>query len=150
MASDRLRALNGKADEELKIDMSPMIDMVFLLLIFFIVVSSPLIVEQDPEVTPSVAYNAQTAEEKHGRIVINVREDGTLTEEKFEQVLDGDEAITEYVRTVRERIDSQGHKPRLHLRGDNAALFKYSRQVIKASAEAGVDHVIFSAFDFAK
>lgn len=148
MASDRLRALNGQAEEELKMDMSPMIDMVFLLLIFFIVVSSPMIVEQDPDVKPAVAYKAEKPVEKHGRIVINIKEDGTFTQEKFQNTLDNDDAITEYVRTARERIEGQGHKARLHLRGDNRALFKYSRQVIKASAAAGVDHVIFSAFNF--
>lgn len=148
MASDRLRALNGKADEELKMDMSPMIDMVFLLLIFFIVVSSPLVVEQDPAVTPSVAYEAEKPKDKHGRIVINVRKDGTFTQEKFANILDSDEAITEYVQVSVERIKNQGHTPRLHLRGDNDALFKYSRQAIKAAAEGGVSHVIFSTFNF--
>lgn len=150
MASDRLRALNGRGDEELKMDMSPMIDMVFLLLIFFIVVSSPMVVEQDPEVEPAVAYNAMKPEEKHGRIVINVKEDGTFTEEKFENVLANEDEISEYVRARRELIEEQGKTPRLHLRGDSDAMFKYSRQAIKASAAAGVDHVIFAAFDFAK
>ncbi|SHI73803.1 biopolymer transport protein ExbD [Rubritalea squalenifaciens DSM 18772] len=156
MASNRLRALNAKPDEELKMDMSPMIDMVFLLLIFFIVVSSPMIVEQDSAVKPPVAYNAKKAEEKHGRIVVNVREDGTFTPEKFVKadktpnILADDDAIKEYVKEARERIEAQGHKARLHLRGDNRALFKYSRQVIKAAAEAGVNHVIFSTFDFAQ
>ncbi|GAA5496641.1 tol-Pal system protein TolR [Rubritalea halochordaticola] len=154
MASNRLRALNAKPDEELKMDMSPMIDMVFLLLIFFIVVSSPMIVEQDSAVKPPVAYHAKQAEEKHGRIVVNVREDGTFTPEKFQKpdetpnILADDEAIKEYVKEARERIEAQGHRPRLHLRGDNRALFKYSRQVIKAAAEAGVNHVIFSTLEF--
>lgn len=155
MASDKLRALNGKPDEELKMDMSPMIDMVFLLLIFFIVVSSPMIVEQDSKVEPPVAYHAKKPEDKHGRIVVNVREDGTFTPEKFlkedntPNILADDEAIKEYVKAAKERIDAQGRKPRLHLRGDNRALFKYSRQVIKAAAEAGVNHVIFSTHNFA-
>jgi biopolymer transport protein ExbD len=41
MASNRLRAVNAAKQEEGKMDMSPMIDMVFLLLLFFLVVSNP-------------------------------------------------------------------------------------------------------------
>ena len=60
MASDKLRGEMGKEEKEDEMDMSPMIDMVFLLLIFFIVVSTPMVVTQDPEVAPSVAYNGSS------------------------------------------------------------------------------------------
>lgn len=147
--SNKLRKLNAKPEEELKMDMSPMIDMVFLLLIFFIVVSTPMVVKMDAKVKPSVAYNAKRPEDKHGRIVVNVRSDGTIYPVNVEEgVLETDEDITEYVRKLKKKYDNQGFTARLHLRGDKKSVFKHSRKVIKASAAAGVDSVIFSAYDF--
>lgn len=151
MASNKLRRLNGQSEKEDEMDMSPMIDMVFLLLVFFIVVSSPMVVEMDTNVKPAVAYNAKKPEEKHGRIVVNIREDGVVTPEKFDSGdLETEEQITEYVREMNETFKAQGHKARLHLRGDKQAVFKHSRKVIKAAAAAGVESVIFAAFDFEK
>ena len=40
MSSKKLRAAQGGGSEDLKVDMSPMIDMVFLLLIFFLVMDA--------------------------------------------------------------------------------------------------------------
>ena len=44
--------------DELAIDMSPMIDMVFLLLIFFLVNATMIIVKQDAAVKPPVARSS--------------------------------------------------------------------------------------------
>ena len=58
MASKKLRGAKTAKEDELKVDMSPMIDMVFLLLIFFIVASTAIVVKQDSEVDPSIAQNS--------------------------------------------------------------------------------------------
>ena len=136
----------GLEDEEAKIDMSPMIDMVFLLLIFFIVNATAIIVQTDPKVVPPVAKNSKRQEEGRGRIVINVREDGTYTDEKFVVLLDK-QSIFEVVQMRKQKIDSEGLKPKLHLRGDENAMFKYSRTAISAAAEAGVTEVVFAVYE---
>jgi len=86
--SSKLRKAIAGGDDEGKIDMSPMIDMVFLLLIFFIVNATAIIVRTDPEVLPPVAKNSIRQEDGRGRIVVNVRKDGTYTNEKFEILKD--------------------------------------------------------------
>ncbi len=148
MASNKLRAQNSKEEPSAEMDMSPMIDMVFLLLVFFIVVSTPMIVQQDPDVDPSIAYNAVDVDEKNGRIVVNVRDDGTFSQEDFEKEMTEASEITDYVRERVEKIKALGYTPKIHLRGDDEALFKYSQTVMKASAEAGVDKIVFSVFPF--
>jgi biopolymer transport protein ExbD len=47
-------------------------------------------------------------------------------------------------------MDLLGYKPKLHLRGDKEAVFKYSRQVIRAAAKGGVDQVVFAVYVTAK
>lgn len=129
-----------------------MIDMVFLLLIFFIVVSTPAVVKMDDTVKPAIASAAKDIDSKHGRIVVNIRTDGTVTQENFKNndgslnLLDTDDKIKQYVSELNKKFISQGHKSKLHLRGDKDAVFKHSRRVIKAAAEGGVDHVVFSVY----
>jgi len=125
--------------------MSPMIDMVFLLLIFFIVNATAIIVKTDPEVKPPVAKNALLQENKEGRIVVNVRNDGTYTAEDF-TILPDEGAIKDYVQKARDKIEQLSIVPRLHLRGDKESLFKHGRVAVRAAAAAGVNQVLFATF----
>jgi biopolymer transport protein ExbD len=146
MASKKLRRAAAGEEDEAKVDMSPMIDMVFLLLIFFIVNATAIIVKTDPDVLPPVAKNSKRQEDGRGRIVINVREDGTYTAEDYNVVLTTDRDIVDLVKKKKEEIIPLGIVPKLHLRGDQDAVFKYSRDAIRAAAEAGVDQVVFAVY----
>jgi biopolymer transport protein ExbD len=147
MASSKLKASRTPEDEQAKLDMSPMIDMVFLLLIFFIVNATAIIVKTDPDVVPPVAKNSKRQEDGRGRIVINVRQDGTFTGENFNIILADDKDIVDLVKRERDKIIPLGIVPKLHLRGDQDAVFKYSRTAIRAAAEAGVDQVVFAVYE---
>jgi biopolymer transport protein ExbD len=149
MASSKLRKSGPSADDNCTLDMSPMIDMVFLLLMFFLVNATVIVVKQDPNVTPPIAVNSRKAEDGNGRIVVNIYKDGKFTNEA-KQALDNEDSIIELVKTEKSKIDLLGYKPKLHLRGDKEAVFKYSRQVIRAAAKGGVDQVVFAVYVTAK
>ncbi|MCP5536681.1 MAG: biopolymer transporter ExbD [Akkermansiaceae bacterium] len=148
MASKKLRASAAANDDELKVDMSPMIDMVFLLLIFFIVASTVIVVKQDPEVQPPVAKHSKKAKDGKGRIVINIRKDGTFRAEKTTTEFTDAEGIEDYVKKQKAIEEGKGLVPIIHLRGDKGVSFKYVRTVIRAAAKAGVDNVVFSVYGF--
>ena len=150
MPSKKLRSVVADEGEELSVDMSPMIDMVFLLLIFFIVASTAVIVKQDPEVQPPVAVNSKPQKDGKGRIVINIREDGTLLAEDTTIHFDKPEDIEDYVKKAKETMKGQGIEPIVHLRADKRVSFQYVRKVIKSAARAGVDKVVFSVMGFEK
>jgi len=150
MASSKLRSAGVIEDEEKKIDMSPMIDMVFLLLVFFIVNATAIIVKTDPKVLPPIAKNSKPQEDGRGRIVINVREDGTYTAEDFNVILPDETAMIDLVKKEKDKIIPLGIIPKLHLRGDQDAIFKYSRVAIRAAAVAGVDQVVFAVYQSGK
>jgi len=146
MASSKFRKSRAANDEDTKIDMSPMIDMVFLLLIFFIVNATAIIVQTDPDVLPPVAKNSLPQKVAAGRIVVNVREDGTYSAESFTTILKDEADIFDLVKTRKEANDALGVVSKLHLRGDQDAVFKHSRTAIRAAAAAGVDQVIFAVY----
>ena len=146
MASDKLRAANAHVEDDGKMDMSPMIDMVFLLLLFFLVVSNPKTIKIDPDVKPPIASAAKTPESKYGKIVVNIHEDGGLRAEKFETILADDEGIEAYIKEEKEKNDAVGHVPMIHIRGHQDAVFKYCRKVIRAGARVGVTKVTFGGY----
>lgn len=145
MPVSKLRRAVAPSEREREVDMSPMIDMVFLLLIFFIVNATAIIVQTDPEVKPPIAANSQRQVDGQGRIVVNIHEDGTMRSERLE-ILDGEEDVYNLVRTQRELIEQLGVVPKLHLRGDKETVFRHSRTVIRGAARAGVDQVVFAVF----
>jgi biopolymer transport protein ExbD len=144
--SSKLNSACAAPEEPCTLDMSPMIDMVFLLLLFFLVNATAIIVRTDPNVQPPVASQGKPQEDGRGRIVVNVRKDGSYTAEDFNVNLPGEVEIADMVKKEKAKIDILGVVPKLHLRGDREAIFKFSRAAIKAAASVGVDQVVFSVY----
>ena len=71
MASTKKRAVQ-ETEDGVPLDMSPMIDLTFLLLVFFMVASHLITVQIDRRVDPPTAKNAQVAKESSGRVVVNI------------------------------------------------------------------------------
>jgi biopolymer transport protein ExbD len=145
MAASKLRNASAEPEAECALDMSPMIDMVFLLLIFFIVNATAIIVKTDPLIKPPIAKSSKPQKDGSGRIVVNVREDGSFTTENL-VVMAGEDEIYDMVKTQKARNQSLGVASKLHLRGDKNAVFRYCRTAIRGAARAGVDQVVFGVF----
>lgn len=150
MASDRLRSVNEDQGEPAEMDMSPMIDMVFLLLLFFLVVSNPKTIKIDPNVQPPVAANGQAAKSLHGKIVINIDKDGGFLAEDLKTRFDGIDDLKDYLEKEKDRVKGLGKTPVLHIRGDKRADFKFCQRVIKAGAAAGIDSLAYGAYNKAQ
>lgn len=98
-------------------------------------------VRVDPNILPPIAKPEMM--EKLGRVTLNLRGDGSVTGKDL-GLLETDEDIKKYVERCRDEILKSGKEPRLFLRGDQEAVFKQSRRVIRIGAEAGVEQVIFA------
>lgn len=146
MAASKFRKSTADPEAELAMDMSPMIDMVFLLLIFFIVNATAIVVKTDPEVEPPIAVNSKSQTSKDGRIVVNIRVDGTYTAEDFNTILTDEARIAAYIKEVKQNNDRLNLESKLHLRGHKEALFKYGRAAIRAASEEGVQQVVFGVY----
>ena len=151
MASNKLRSAQLGQEDDMQVDMSPMIDMVFLLLIFFLVNASLVIVKMDKKVRIPIAKESNRQAEKKGRIVINVYSDEHSAEGRFrmedgETVFGSDDDMEQFIKEQKEKMDAAGVIPKIHLRGDRDSLFKYSRRVIRVAAKAGVNQVIFVSY----
>jgi len=143
MAS-KLSQTNAPELDELEMDMSPMIDMVFLLLIFFMVNSTMIINKLDPEVKIPVGDTSKTPEVGAGRVVVNIYEDGRFFDDSENELTP--EGISELVQGQARFHKMEGNKTRLVLRGDLNAKVLQVKKAVKAAAEVGVTDVIFSSY----
>ena len=103
MASSKLQSAMEHQGDDAKMDMSPMIDMVFLLLIFFMVASRMVTVKVDDKIKPPVADESIRPDNVKGRIIFNIRSDGTFTAGDGKVTVTEDE-ITERSTTWVERF----------------------------------------------
>ena len=124
-----------------KVDISPMIDLVFLLLIFFMVASTAISFKKDKRVIIPIALDAKVPELIEGRIIINVYEDGTVRNETGTRVLSESE-----VETLMAEAKTRNPNARLHLRADRRVAHSEVKKVIQASSRGGVSHVIYSTY----
>jgi biopolymer transport protein ExbD len=134
------------ADESAPVvDMSPMIDLVFLLLIFFIVSAQMVDFSGDPEVKPPVADAAKKSETgMEGRLLINIRQDGTLWDHQTKEITL--EAFKVEVAAHVQRCKEANITPKLFLRVDRLGSMEATKRINRAAAEAGLADVIFSSY----
>ena len=141
-----------KPDEpEANVDMTPMIDCVFQLLIFFMVCATMSKVDQTPEVSLPIAPRAALQEDLRGRGIINVLPLGTpvgggATSADKPFIIYG-QATDEpgLVQAISERLKTEPNL-RIYMRVDRNAEFKTVKRAIRACANAGVFDIIFGAF----
>lgn len=138
-----------ETEDGIPMDMSPMIDMTFLLLVFFMVASHLITVQIDRRVEPPTAKNAQVAKKSSGRVVVNILADGSIWGQNEEE-LPTSEAIQDYVDQTRVRNEANGIPTRLNLRADKNVDTRDIKKVVQAAGEAGVSEVIFGSLTVEK
>ncbi len=124
--------------EETKVQMAPMIDMVFLLIIFFMT-ASHLSAYKSKTLDIPVATHGVLPKERPDRWTVNIEADGT--------VFSGQEpvAVDALKRLVAERLkEDPGLK--VYLRADKKTPHREVKSVMTAMAEAGVGDFIFGVF----
>ena len=131
-------------DQGLKADLSPMIDLVFLLLIFFMVTANIITYPKDPNVIIPIASDAKVPELIEGRVVINLYLDGTIKDVNGNTLSIGE--LTQKVAQAK----VSNPKTRLHLRAHKGVPYKHIKEVSRASAEGGVPTIIFSTYQTSK
>ena len=153
MPSSKLRRSASGDEDECKLDMSPMIDMVFLLLIFFMVNAVIIDYQKDKRVKIPEATVAKAPDNISGRIIINVFNDEVAAESGYrfadERGNELDEAgITQAVGERKKLNDDNGITPTvLHLRADSEADVIWTKRAVQAAGQAGVMDVIFSSYN---
>ena len=120
--------------------MAPMIDMVFLLLVFFMTVSNLAQAQKRIRLDLPESHQADIPEDLSDRTAVSIKEDGTVFWGANEISLDG---LTERL----EQIVAGEPELRVQVRADKATPFEHVRKVLRACATAGANDVIYATYE---
>jgi|TARA_B100000963_G_scaffold284911_1_gene253758 biopolymer transport protein ExbD len=133
-----VKLIPKKKEDDVEPNMSPMIDMVFLLLIFFIVAAQ--IIDEKPKVLIPSAINAKVPEDSKNRLMITITDD-----EKYfiRQNLVSFEELQKYL------ADEVNKNPKLRvlIRADQDLKYKVSEKVMNICADVGANDLIYAVLE---
>lgn len=142
----------SREQPEAGIDMTPMIDMVFLLLVFFMCAATLSKVEFTPEINLAIAPKAQIPEDMRNRGSVNILPVGAPTgngeivsaEKPF--LIHGRLLTEEELRKEITSTLAENPSLRIYLRIDRNTEYALVQRAIKACAAAGVFDIVFGTY----
>ena len=136
-----MRVPNHGRNSSLNINMTPMIDVVFQLIIFFLVSSHLAKQEaQLPLPLPLAASGSKEGTETNPRVTINVLADGQLS-------LAGRHlAAADLPQRLQTKLAETGTDLEVRIRSDRTVAYRYVEPILLACARAGVWNVAFAVY----
>lgn len=121
-----------------EVDLTPMIDVVFLLIVFFMTVAN-MITAEKLDINMPVAVHSVIPEDFGGRNTITVLRDGSIYAGVQPVVLDRLEGILRYEFNNNPEL-------KVYIRADSFTEHQFINDVMQACAAAGIYDVIFAAY----
>lgn len=125
-------------DGEPGIPLAPMIDIVFLLLIFFITTSVFARLESEISITVPAAETATPAQRQMGELIVNLRQDGGI-------VVNQREVGANQLGVLLSRISQRFPDQSVIIRGDRRVNLERAIEILDICAKSGVWNVSFAA-----
>ena len=124
----------GRTSEDFDIAMTPLIDMMFLLIIFFVVSTAFIDPEKDQPVNLPRTDTGKVGRKDPEQIIVNVRQGGIL-------VVGGRIVTIDELRAQLAQAARQNPRQIVKVRGDGMAYHKQIVKVYEACQQAGIHSV---------
>jgi biopolymer transport protein ExbD len=143
----------GKGEPEFQV--APMVDVLLVLLIFFMSITSAQVLKVDKSITLPIAADAIKADNTRSEAIVNVRWDEGAKKATYvmdDKIMSDLTAVTKALVEAKRIGDTKvakGPNPtfRCVIRGDRMAMAKSVTDAMNAAAEAGVSDVTISALN---
>ncbi len=121
-----------------EMQMAPMIDVVFILLLFFIVTWNFARFEAEIDISVPSAETAEESQPTPGEIVVNVNKDGVIK-------VNSQELTQDQLFVRLSRVSNIYKDQPIILRGDEGTEFRHIMKVLDTCQKAGIWNVSFAA-----
>jgi biopolymer transport protein ExbD len=135
----------AEPDVDPEFQIAPMIDILLVLLVFFMSISSTEVLQSNQDVNLPVARDAKESKKNPGQVIVNV----LFNSVNNQTVVEVDErpvSLGDLVPMLRAKV---GANPfvRVLLRADKDVRYDFMRGLLEAVGKAGVGNVTFSVAD---
>lgn len=124
-------------EEPEAIQMAPLIDIVFLTLVVFMVISAYATLESEVDITLPTADSAMLSERSQGEIFINLRADGAI-------VVNDREVSLGELQEVLDRVAEYFPGGAVILRGDQQAMLGRAIDILDCCRKADIQNIAFA------
>ncbi|HEY8931930.1 MAG TPA: biopolymer transporter ExbD [Rariglobus sp.] len=132
----------GGADGEPEFQIAPMIDVLLVLLIFFMSIATTAVTRYDPSIELPVAPDANKKDDSEGELVFNIAwkaQTQTAVTTFEEEPVNLDAVVAKLI--ARKKANP---KVRVLIRSDALTPVRYISAVVEAAAKAGISDVTFA------
>jgi len=140
----KVRKPDHEPDPEFQI--APMIDILLVLLVFFMSISSTEVLQSNKEIHLPIAKEAKEAKDNPGHVIINV----TYTPMNDMTGVELDQkdyaSPTDLVPLLQNKV-AANPMVRVLIRADREVKYDFVRQVLQAVGQSGIGNVTFSVVD---
>tara|TARA_B110000037_G_C16973315_1_gene445963 strand:+ start:469 stop:888 length:420 start_codon:yes stop_codon:yes gene_type:complete len=132
-----LKRQGGKGREIAGVQMAPMIDMVFLLLVFFMCVSSISQAGLQIEVDLAESDRSEVPEDLSNRVMVSIDSEGRVFLNA--QLMEDGQLMGELEKAV-----SSSESLKLNIRADRSVHYSDVREVMKVAAGIGISEIVYA------
>jgi len=134
--------------QEIDVDMTPLIDVTFLLLIFFMTISVFNHMERAAELElPTVVQALVQKDVAEQRMVVNIERDGNIKLFGQDVTMDTFKAQLRKMAPALRALGSTAEEAPLVIRGDKDCPFEHIRHVLAAIYDENITKVMFAAYE---
>jgi len=140
----KVRKPDHEPDPEFQI--APMIDILLVLLVFFMSISSTEVLQSNKEISLPVAKEAKEAKDNPGQVIINVTY-AAINDATAIEVDQRDFASPQDIVPLLQNKVAANPLMRVLIRADREVRFDFIKQILMAVGESGIGNVTFSVVD---
>ena len=133
-------------EEDPEFQIAPMIDILLVLLVFFMLISTSEVLQVSQGVVLPVARDAKKRDKPKGEVMVNVLWSGISNSGSIE-VSDVKYDRADQIAALLAKAVQQNSETRVLIRADRNVRYDYLRSVMVAAGKAGVGKVTFSVVD---
>ena len=140
------RQTRNPPEEDPEFQIAPMIDILLVLLVFFMSISSTEVLQSDRNISLAVAKDAKNAKKNAGQVILNVSWMATANSGSIE-INDQSFPTPDLIVPVLKSALAKTPETRVLIRADRSVRYDFMRQILRSVGTAGIANVTFSVVD---